>query len=429
MQYHMFSVCLVIACMFASMQSVAQYYENGDDGRRCSLCGRMTMKGSRHICKVRKTRSNWTNGNDSGFPSDCDLLTGQKLSKMQKQLPLLGGFKVLGIEIVRDYHGAKPCLKVSGGFGSTTLYELREPEYSSKKAEYIKAKAYYDSNVLLLPVLPTGFNSISSEEFASDVKLILESIVADKNDAAAKKDAAAKENVKRRQESETLYEKMKGLFVKKIFQPRDDADKFADDSFGGEYVEFTLAGNELFSGWKCAYIVTPRGHRIYEISGSKNDISDMEMSNIIRFLETSYGTKLVDNGDGEFSMQGTNSKGNKRVLMVRKSGAGMRISLLDSAGRDRAEAEGSLVIEDRKRKREERLARAPISVWPEYVPESERDTDSLAKSAKRVAVKPSENSVWVVFVDTLTRRHSRFVVGEDTPRVPLDGLIERENAK
>jgi hypothetical protein len=356
-------------------------------------------------------------------------LTGKKLADMQKTLPPFAGFKVHGIEIVWEYNGAKPCLKVSAGFGAVTRYDLREPAYSYKREEFEEVKKYYEQNVLCLPVLPTGLSEITVERFQSEVKPILDEILADRRKAEERKSNAAREDVKRQRESIAIFSRMNGLFGRSIFQKRQDADKFSDDSFGGEYVEFTPVDDEKFRGWKCSYVVTPTTHRIYEISGSSGEMSEDEMAKTIRMLEENYGSKFKDNGNDQFLIQGKSAKGNVRTLTVQKDGMNMRISLLDSVGCKKAESEDSLVQKHRRKMREERLARAPISIWPTYVPDDERNTAGLRRDIEGMTAKQVKNSVWVVFVDPLERRHSRFLAGDEKLHIPLDGIVEWESAK
>ena len=114
---------------------------------------------------------------------------------------------------------------------------------------------------------------------------------------------------------------------------------------------------------------------------------------------------------------------------MRKNGAGMRIALVDSAGVARAEAEGSLLEKHRRKEMEERLRRAPIPIWPDYIPMEERRIAGLHRNAEELSANGANDSVWIVFVDTLARRHNRFLVGEETPQIPLDGIVEREAEK
>ena len=423
MQYRILLTALLNICLFIPLQSPAY-----DDGGRCPICGKVTMLGGGHICKKRISASK-VSAKDLIVPEDRDLLTGKKLADMQKTLPPFSGFKVHGIEIVWEFNAARPCLKVSAGFGAVTRYELRDPASSYKRKEFEEVKKYYEQNVLRLPVLPTGLSEITGERFQSEVKPILDAILEDRRKAEERKSNATSEAAARQKESIAIFGRMNGLFGRTIFQERQASDKFSDDSYGGEYVEFTPADDEKFRGWKCTYVVTPTTHRIYEISGSRGDMSEVEMSKMIRMLEERYGSIFKDNGDGQFVIQGKSAKGNVRTLTAQKDGMNMKITLLDSAGCKKAESEDSVVQKHRRELHEERLARGPISVWPTYVPNNERNNARLRRDIEGISVKQAKNSVWVVFVDPLERRHNRFLAGDEKLHMPLDGIAELEDAK
>ena len=311
-----------------------------DDGGRCKICGKMTMMGSTHNCRPRKSFNSRGQSSSPRRDPEKDFITGKSLKDMQKLLPPLEGHKVLGIEIdkPRYQNEVHAYLKVEESFGKTSNWELTEPKYqylndSGEKHE--KALAYYKNHTLLLPVLPIkGCENQSRNDLPADILSMVQYFEDEQNRAKTKLKIEAL-NIR---EQARLYKAMDGLCGRKIFAERGSKDNFDINQFGGEYVKFTPDK----SVWGCTeyfYLVTPETKRIYEITlrtRKKDNFDKIKQS-----FEKKYTTQMDKQEDGSWQMYGKNNKGNERTITLSMDEEEISITLSDLAGKKQADKEGS----------------------------------------------------------------------------------------